>query len=36
MTGYTVALAEDKRLAVNVQSTQEAFGAAIDNLREDD
>lgn len=36
MTGYTVALAEDRRLAVNIQSTAEAFGAAIDKLREDD
>lgn len=36
LTGYTVALAEDKRQAVRVQSTQEVFGAAIDKLREDD
>ena len=36
MTGYTVALAEDKRLAVTVQSTEQAFGAAIDKLRESD
>ncbi len=35
MTGYTVALEEDKRLGVKVQTTEEAFGEALAKLGPD-